>query len=74
MDKKRKERDQVRQRPPAYPQVEHLHELDDAVCRHCNKPIGDDIELELKDIKALKAGIIFYLNWFCTCGNKFKII
>lgn len=61
-----------RSRPPAYPQVEFLHELDEAVCRHCQRELGDDIDLELHEIQIIKVG--GYANWACKCGNKLKIV
>lgn len=59
-------------RPPAYPQVEFLDALDDAICRHCHKELGDEIELTMGEILNIKGGL--YGNWFCSCGNKLKIV
>lgn len=59
-------------RPPAYPQVEFLDDLDNVICRHCGLPIGDIIELEMSDISRIKSGL--YANWMCLCQNVFKIV
>lgn len=72
MGKERAKGSGVGNRPPAYPQVEFLDELDDAVCRHCKLELGDIIELTIVEINLVKNGN--YANWFCSCGNKLKIV
>lgn len=64
-------------RPPAYPQVEFLQDVQESMisCRHCGDQIDGDIwdALTKKDVDAIRKGD--FRKWtHPKCGNIIKIV
>lgn len=63
-------------KPPAYPQVEFIQDIQsiEVYCRYCGTRIDDKIwdDLTKKDVESIRSGKP--MKWACNCNNIVKMI